>query len=209
MKKAIVILAALAASAAMQAQVSYGVRAGANFSNVTFSGDGESESEDSRFGFNIGASLELPIKGGFGLETGLYYTSKGCKHSYESGSESTYAMDYLQVPLMAQYKFGVAPVADVKVFAGPFVAYGIGGGSTFKDDDGKETDGDSVFGDDGYKRFDFGLRIGAGVDLAKNYYVGIGYDLGLMDIDRSGEFGMGDDFSTRTGSFFVQVGYNF
>ena len=41
---------------------------------------------------------------------------------------------------------------------------------------------EDIFGDDGLKRFDFGLGLKAGVEFSKKYQVAISYDFGLVEV---------------------------
>lgn len=60
-----------------------------------------------------------------------------------------------------------------------------------------------VFGDNGdCKRFDAGLRIGAGVHSQK-ISLGLSYDFGLANIAKE------EDGKLKNGSFQTPLGYNF
>jgi len=60
----------------------------------------------------------------------------------------------------------------------------------------------SSFDDDGFQRFDGGLRLGCGFQY-DHLYLELGYDLGLANISQ-------DSFnSAHTGSFFANLGVNF
>ncbi len=66
----------------------------------------------------------------------------------------------------------------------------------------------------GYKRFDFGFSFGAGVTLCKHYYVGIQYELGLVDMynsnwKKAAKSDGGKYQATKNKNFMVTVGYNF
>jgi len=61
--------------------------------------------------------------------------------------------------------------------------------------------GTDTFGDDAMKRFDFGIGLGAGVEIWK-FTAGIGYDFGLSDIGREGV-----KVNNRNG--YISVGYKF
>ena len=43
---------------------------------------------------------------------------------------------------------------------------------------------EDIFGDDGFKRFDFGLGLKAGVEFNKKYQVALSYDFGLIDVQK-------------------------
>lgn len=54
------------------------------------------------------------------------------------------------------------------------------------------------------KRGDMGLRFGVSADISERYYIGLGYDLGLMNIAKESEGG-----KLKNRCFTLSVGYNF
>ncbi len=74
----IFLIAALALSAvAVNAQATFGIKAGANFSNLKTTGD-ESESLDTKVGLNIGGLANIPISDMFS-PTGISFFYGGGK----------------------------------------------------------------------------------------------------------------------------------
>ena len=62
--------------------------------------------------------------------------------------------------------------------------------------------GYDVFSDEvGYKRFDFGLGLRAGLEFNQKVPVSIGYDFGVLDV--------ADDASAKTRNLTISVGYKF
>jgi hypothetical protein len=92
--------------------------------------------------------------------------------------------------------------------AGPYVAYGIGGkvtGTGRTNVDGTDISvaiEQDVFGEDGIKRFDFGIGLGVGVEFGR-FGVGLGYDLGLANL--TGE----SNYRLNNMNAFLRVGYRF
>ena len=60
---------------------------------------------------------------------------------------------------------------------------------------------EDIFGDDGLKRFDFGLGLKAGVEFRKKYQVAISYDFGLVEVIK--EVGM------KNRNLMISLGYMF
>ena len=60
---------------------------------------------------------------------------------------------------------------------------------------------EDIFGDDGLKRFDFGLGLKAGVEFSKKYQVAISYDFGLVEVIK--EVGM------KNRNLMISLGYMF
>lgn len=135
-------------------------------------------------------------------------------------------MNYLQVPISVSYRFPVSDNVKIDFNAGPYVACDLGGklkesyASYFEDEGSYEM---KVFGSKSKalcKRFDAGLRFGAGVHIQR-VILGLIYDLGLTNIANSkgsegskGSEDYSDDYSVgkrkiKNGSSQISLGYNF
>lgn len=233
--KRFILCAALAVgvtcAASAQDKIAFGVRAGVNINSLSYKGDSESGIADpkSRVGFHVGAVMDWNVAGNFYIQPGLYFTTRGAK-SEDSMSEDGYRyeytdklnMNYLQVPIAASYRFPVGKSVKIDISAGPYVAVGLGGKYKIEETEFYEDQTErnsyeckifdkSTEEEDGgdFKRFDAGLRFGAGVHISR-FYVGLNYDLGLTNLARTesdSRFGKGTKY--KNGSFQVSVGYNF
>jgi len=175
----------------------YGFRIGMGVSTVNSDSpalDANSSKTGLNAGFVIGTQI-APMAPLF-FESGLYYTEKGGKSSYE-GSKFTYSLNYLELPLLLKYKVYTSSGVSVEPFAGGYLACGISG----KMKDYKQREAYSAFSDD-FKRFDGGLKIGCGVGF-QMLYAEASYDIGLANIGK-------DDFDdTKNGCFNLTLGVNF
>lgn len=184
------------------APITFGIRAGVNFPKMTASSDGYDTSTKSNVGFNAGVCVDFPMLESLYLQTGLYYTVKGAK--IEDGGETMkYNPGYLEIPIMASYRYNFTDAAQLQFNFGPYIAYGISGKQKWEYEG--ESDEMDMFGDDsGVKRFDAGLGVGAGVTVGK-FYVGLNYEFGLMNIadDTDG------DYSIKNKNLSISVGFNF
>ena len=82
--------------------VTWGIRGGLNLSNMKISDGSSSESADSKPGFNIGVSVDIPLLQSLYLQSGLYYTTKGYKYSEEYDREKDEVKvtpQYLELPI--------------------------------------------------------------------------------------------------------------
>lgn len=208
-------------------KVSYGIRAGLNVSDIV--GEYGPDADDrldmnSRVGFHIGGVVDIPITNGFYVQPGLSLTTRGAKEKstyreagYSEETSTRYRPMYLQIPVLASFRADVSESVNVQVNVGPHFAFGLGGKckDTYCDSDGLSESQKYPFFDEstanearfGAKRFDFGLSFGAGVILRKHYYVGIVYDLGLVNMAIDKEWGKEAKFHNR--NFSIQLGYNF
>lgn len=211
MKKLFLLIAVAAMSLTAGAQtLEWGVHAGLNVASQRLSVDGASVSPDSHAQFQAGFSLaarmsnDLPIY----LQTGLDFTGRGCES--QGASDNLY---YLQLPVTASYYVNVGRIVSIRPYVGLYYALGLFSNAKVEgkaqEIDGSKFDYFSKYDEyDGlqcYKRSDFGLRFGADVVLMKHYSVGLGYDLGLMNINKD----MLDEGKIRNGVFYIRLGYNF
>ena len=175
----------------------YGLRLGLGLSTVN-SDDRRLDGGSVQAGLIAGAvvGFQLGYHSPVYLETGLLYSEKGGEGKFE-GSKFTYGLKYLEVPLVMKYAIDIDRVS-IQPFVGGFLAVGVGG----KIKDFGSRHAYSSFDDDGFQRFDAGIRGGCGIqyDLI---YGELGYDFGLANISH-------DYFDTsHTGQFFMTIGVNF
>lgn len=178
-----------------------GFRVGAGFASVN-SDAKILDTNDTRTGLNVGLAAGFSVTDAVPLyfETGLYYNQKGGKSTY-NGTKFTYALDYLEVPLVLKYRAPVADHVTIEPFVGGYLACGVGG--KIKDYGVREAY--SSFSNDyndNFKRFDGGIKIGCGASFDM-LYVEASYDFGLANV------GKDDFYDTQTRDFNLTVGLNF
>jgi len=178
--------------------VYFGLRLGLDVATVN-SDDRYLDGGSAKTGLNVGfvTGFQLVPATPIYFETGLSYMEKGGKGLYDS-HKFTYGLNYLELPLVLKYMVNVNRDFTIQPYAGGFVSLGVGG----KIKDFGERKAYSSYDDDGFQRWDAGLRIGCGLQF--NYlYAEIGYDIGLANVSH-------DYFDTsRTGCFYTTVGVNF
>lgn len=173
---------------AQDSPLTFGIKAGVNYSD--FSGDVKGTKRV--FKYQFGVTVDYELVGNMYFQSGLEFLTKGSKIK---SSNAKYNPMYLQVPLHLAYKYEIAPATKLVVSVGPYLAYGIGG----KMKTGTKTD---FFGKDKFKRFDFGLGAGLGLEFGKIVVIG-GYDFGLTNIsDVKGT-------KVRNGNAYLTLGYRF
>jgi hypothetical protein len=199
--KMTLLAVALMVATVANAQFSWGVQGGVNLSNLSFDQD-IPLSVNPKIGFNIGLMADYDFAHNMAIQSGLFFTTKGAKSEREIlGNElkTTINLMYLQIPVHFAYKVDVTPGARIVFHGGPYAAYGVGGSHKVN---GKKVDDSKIFGDDGYRPFDFGLGIGVGAEFGQ-IFVGLGWDMGLANISR------GDVGTLRNQNAFLTVGYKF
>ena len=168
-------------------KVTFGVRGGVNFSNLSIEGEGW----DSHTGFHAGVNVDIPLLQSLYLSTGLYYTVKGFS---DDRVEKKASANYLEIPVLASYRYNFSDNAQLQVNVGPYFAYGIGGKQKYME---YEWD----YFDDEDNKFDVGLQIGAGVTFAKHIYLGLAYEFGFINVV--------PDYKTKNSNFMISLGYQF
>ncbi len=224
---------------------------GVNFSSMSKKVSSEIEDElftyfDYRAGMRIGLLAEYELKNGLALQSGLFYTQKGyykdLKKMEELINEDSSDKEdvsgkwgnrynYLEMPFHLVYN-----INDFSLFAGPYLAYGLGGKAimdlNFKDRDTGETEsykgeadisavtgdvtGDELFDGDVmntviYKKFDYGIDLGVGYKYDK-FLAQIQYSIGLVNTIPSisdGEINVDKDFNLKNKGFSISISYYF
>ena len=213
---------------------SYGVRAGLNLSSASISILGANTDDfytddglKSKVGFNVGLNVEYSIFKSLSIKSGIYLTSKGAKYENEDTESETSYYEltnvekqegtaneyYIQIPILASYKYYIKDNLNLEFNFGPYLAYGIAGkshGTVYRNgidvtSQYYEKPGEDTFGKGGLKRFDSGLIIGVGITHNK-YYAGVQYDLGMTNLVPSRYSSV---CSGKNRNFSVNIGYNF
>lgn len=220
MKKVLFFVAAVmllgsASAQGLQKNI-FGVRAGANISNLSINFD--EMNMDFKPSFNAGVSYERLLLSStpLYLETGLYYTNKGAKQGAWEDEDGLYqfSLNYLEVPVMVNYKFHLGNNFALYPSAGLYYAFGVGGSEQEKykeiDEEGTyiEISKYNVFGADRMlKRSDFGYRVSVSA-MWKNIVLTAGYEGSILNTwQDSGDENL--SLKMRNSNIFISLGYNF
>lgn len=174
-------------------QVKWDAKFGMNFSNMT-----KIDESKALPGFTLGVGMDYGFNENWSLQSGLMIPSKGFKFK-EGDWKDKYRPIYLDIPILAAYKFNISDNTKFVINAGPYLAIGLGGKN-------KETDEEDIklFDKDGYdwKRFDLGIQYGIGLELSDRYLINLTGQNGFISpVDG------GDDPKNMT--FSIGVGYRF
>ena len=198
MKKLLLTLALGMVAVFGFSQVRWDVKFGMNFSNMT-----KLDETKALPGFTMGVGADYAFNENWYFQPGVMITSKGYKVKY-AGEKVTVRPVYLDIPILAAYKFDITDNTKFVINAGPYLAIGLGGKV--------KEDGDNckIFDDKGgdWKRFDLGLQWGVGVELGEHYLVNFTAQHGFIAPGKS-EDGNGDEISPKNMSFAIGVGYRF
>ena len=119
--------------------------------------------------------------------------------------EANYAVTYWEVPLITTYKTDVG-FGKLNIFAGPYFATALSG-KIKTTGLGESVEEDLSFGtgdNDDIKGSDYGLNIGAGVEIDK-ISIRLQYQIGLNNLDPDND----TDYSVYNRVFGLSLGYMF
>jgi Outer membrane protein beta-barrel domain len=162
----ILMLIFVASTTVSQAQIKFGVRAGLNASNVSFTNLPE---KSERFGFHVGAFADVPVSPNFmSVQPELSYSVKGAAFKFLN-ERQTLNMNYIDFLVPVAFKLDAF---DLQV--GPFASYLISTPDyTFYNDNTVMVDA--------FKKFDAGLTAGLSYNFSK-LMVGVRYNQGFIDV---------------------------
>ncbi|MDR6240859.1 hypothetical protein HNQ88_003935 [Aureibacter tunicatorum] len=175
----------------MAQDVSFGVKAGANFSNAKTEADSESATGDVKAGLVLGVFSRMMLTDAFAIQPEILYSQEG----YKDGKNAKMNLSYVNIPVMAK----VFLAEGFNLQAGPQL--GILAGK-------KAKIGDERVDIDDMKSINFSLNFGAGYDFEQGLSIEARYCLGLTNVDDS-ELAEFLDMTTKTRSFQLTLGYRF
>lgn len=155
------MLALLGISTAQAQSIRFGIKAGANFSNI----DAEDIETDNMTSWHAGAVLELNVLPNFSIQPEAMYSSQGAKVE----GPDDFKLDYISVPVLA--RFYILPDL-LSLDAGPQFSFLMN--DNFADFDGIGEDFKA-------KNFDFAVIGGATVNITDSFFGSARYVIGLTE----------------------------
>ena len=134
-----------------------------------------------RYGFAVGAEFEYQLKKKFSLSTGLQYSQQGAKAciKYDDIKEKTkYKMDYINIPILANFYVG----KDFTLKCGIQPGFNVNAGYTYS------SMGSSVSGDVkdlgiDVRSFDLSIPMGLSYEY-KNFVADLRYNMSIINLSR-------------------------
>ncbi len=191
------------------------VQGGVNLANISKDANGQTEKNNMLTTFNAGIMARFDIASPLQLETGLLLSGQGAKAEtyWNNGNDyvkSKFNPLYIQLPVngVINFPLNVNKSNGFFIHAGPYIAMGVGGKSKtegkiagisfssekdikFNDDD-PTTNQQEGAAYDRLKRFDYGVNLGAGLNLNK-IIIKANYGLGLSKINSTQTNNSADD----------------
>jgi len=200
MKKILVVmlLAVLGLSLAY-ANEAFGLRAGLNLTNRTYSGSNDIDT-DNRIGFHAGVVAQYPIGKYLVLQPELMYTQKGWSWTVDipivDDIVTTYKLDSVELPILLKMNLDFGSVA-IQPFVAPQLSYCV---------IAERHVNDNVFKImDDINPFQYGAQFGLDLQLNKSMLIGGRYQMGFSDIFDDDN----DNVSYTHNGILISFGYLF
>ena len=196
----LVVGLALLPLSALQAQTGARIGPMVGIVNSSFRGDDAGDA-GSRTSFLAGGFVWFPLSRQFALEPELLYVRKGAETTIEDVT-GTLALDYIEIPLLAQIRF---PSQDVTpyILLGPAFSFRTGCKLSIESGEAElSADCEAEGVDVGIKDTDFSLIGGLGLEV-QNFMVSLRYDHGLSQLPSEG------DGSVYNRAIAITFGYAF
>lgn len=195
MKKIFLIFAFFAfMTSTANAQVRFGITGGPVWDDLQFKSDDNDKHFEAETGFEAGLTLRLPMGYGFSIQPAVMFAQKAAKAEVSVLNlpvfSSEYKMSNIEIPIHLQWGYQFDESLNLRPFIqfGPYFGYAVARKFTL----GKEKY--DLSDDEGFKKFDWGLSGGFGLDIWKLQLM-CRYNWGLGNVFEY------HDFGTSTGNF--------
>lgn len=171
MKKLIVAAAALLISVSSFAQ--FGIIAGLTTSATTLK-DAQLQLETKTIAqYHVGVTYKFALGNVLAIQPSLIYNMKGARLAEFSTSSLDLKAGYLELPVQVQAGIGLGSLARIYAIAEPFVGYAV---SNKIEGNNLQEKWENVS-----KKFEYGIGLGAGVELFSHLQVSVRYYWNLDD----------------------------
>ena len=143
----------------------FGLKAGLNVSDFHFSSDVFDKTNQAGWFFGPTVKFTLPVVG-LGMDASVLYDYRSAKLDYES-EKKTVKQQQIAVPVNVRYAIGLGSTANIFFFAGPQVAFNVGG----KDFQWTKESNYAL------KKSNFSINLGFGVTALKHLQVSANYNV--------------------------------
>jgi hypothetical protein len=215
--KMAVALFVLSMSSHLQAQffvekdrnVIFQLRGGMNLSNVSsWKNEYGFKKGKVRMGYNVSGIADITVGKDTYLQTGLSFRTKGAKinslSTPEGDMEAVMEAMYIQLPVYITYKFNFPGDSHLVFAIGPYVAYGVGGKTTFTSLSDSASTVQNTFGNEGlWNNLDAGLGIELQAEVSRFVFI-IGSDTGFTRIWKRER--LTDNLKVRNNTVYFTLG---
>ena len=159
----------------------FGIKGGVNFSNLYID---NVQKENVKIGMNAGFFAKVPIIRGISIQPELLYSNKGARDRYsnsiQGSGEYRFNLNYVETPVLLVFNL----TRNLNFSGGGYAAYLVSANVKDVNNDGTIT-GVTNLNADHFRRFDYGLVAGLGVDIQYITF-GVRYNYGLRNVGLPG-----------------------
>lgn len=189
--------------------LSYGVRLGFNTSNASRNGEQfKSKFESWGTGFDAGVVVNLNFNNSVSIQPGFFFQSRSHDYSFVYKHPEEGVVEYghtlcrsFQVPVMGIFTMHPSDNLKWNIEFGHYFNFGLSGSDKGTQQVGFEEQKYSDGYYDDRKKFDFGFKMGTGVQMYQHYYLGVHYECGACSVwkhagghNKAWTFTLGYDF---------------
>ncbi|WP_143308442.1 porin family protein [Chitinophaga vietnamensis] len=224
MKYLVIFVVALLAAASVSAQVSLGVKGGYVNSNIELNqsgGTGSPKNASALDNWLAGVYFDVPLYKQLYLQPGLNYINKGAKLSGEETAApnaftaglTKLKLHYLELPVNVVYMIPLGS-SRLALGGGPYAAYCVKGRydltvynsgkqlqTNSRDVDFSSTGPNVSSSNFQLQRWDVGVNVMASLELSRYVTIGANYSWGLLDIDKTSQASMKNQYLGLTLGF--------
>ena len=201
MKRLLTVVCVAMLTIAASAQITWNVKAGAGVATLWGSG---SEGAKPHVVAKIGVGIEKPFSSNFSLMPSLEVALKGVKsnfdtyyNGYKYNLDETIDLLYIQIPILAAYRFNLSDGWNMTLKAGPYAAYEVYDHA--KVSSGSESVSSSNKLD--VKKFDAGVDVGFDIEYHR-FVFGVEAEMGFLSL-------LGNSTDIKNLAFYATIGYKF
>ena len=181
MKKFIIAIAALFVAATASAQI--GISAGLTSSSTTLDGAYSDVVSGAVNQYHVGLTYKIGIGNLLAIQPSVLYNVKGSNFNVEdlTSTSLNFKTGFVEVPVQVQLGFGLGTLARVYALAEPYVGYAITNEVTTKSAIAAAANTQQTW-DNVKNRLEYGVGVGAGVELLRHLQVSVKYFWTLSDL---------------------------
>ena len=181
MKKIIIAIAALFVAATASAQI--GISAGLTSSSTTLDGAYSDVVSGAVNQYHVVLPYEIGIGNLLAIQPSVLYNVKGSNFNVEdlTSTSLNFKTGFVEVPVQVQLGFGLGTLARVYALAEPYVGYAITNEVTTKSAIAAAANTQQTW-DNVKNRLEYGVGVGAGVELLRHLQVSVKYFWTLSDL---------------------------
>lgn len=181
MKKFIIAIAALFVAASASAQI--GISAGLTSSSTTLDGAYADVVSGAVNQYHVGLTYKIGLGNLLAIQPSVLYNVKGSNFNVEdlTSTSLNFKTGFVEVPVQVQLGFGLGTLARVYALAEPYVGYAITNEVTTKSAIAAAANTQQTW-DNVKNRLEYGVGVGAGVELFRHLQVSVKYFWTLSDL---------------------------